>query len=257
MRGSGTRAERSWRVAEEVPLRTLVMGHGPPVLLFHGFAMRPELYASTASCIATSGRTVICPDLFSLRGAWHAESVVKAIAETAERLGCQQALMVAHSFGGGPQLDLAVAYPELVGSLVFADTLGLSREMKLAREAAHPTTLIRLATREASLSFARSALEHPVRLARAAWWGFSSDREDRASLIARRGVACYVIWAERDTLLPRSEGEGFARSLGASFHILSGEGVGPIDHDAMFRHPQQFVQKLAQIGALRAAPVAN
>ena len=239
-------------LARRLPLRTLVTGDGPPVVLFHGFAMCPETYATTARCIAECDRTVVCPDLFSLPGAWRAESVVSAVAATLDRLGVGDATMIAHSFGGGIQLDLAVAYPHLAGSLVFADTLGLSREMKLAREAVHPSTLVRLATRQAAYSFGSTALSHPVSLARAAWWGFASDRRDHASMIARRAIPCHVIWAERDTLLRRSEGQAFARSLGASFHLLcADEGGGPVDHDAMFRHPHRFVEKLKSIGVLK------
>lgn len=226
-------------------------GDGPPVVLFHGFAMRPEVYSATAREIAAYGRSVICPDLFSLRGAWNSESVVSSVIEIVEELGFHGALMIAHSFGGGIQLDVAVARPDLVGALVFADTLGLSREMTLAREAVHPSTLFRLATPKAACSFGRTALRRPISLGRAAWWGFSSDRREHASVIARRRIPSYVLWAERDTLLRRGEGQGFARSLGGSFHLLcAGGGGGPVDHDAMYRHPDLFVRKLHCIGAL-------
>jgi pimeloyl-ACP methyl ester carboxylesterase len=213
--------------------------------------MRPEIYAGTGRHIAACGRTVICPDLFSRPGPWDVEAVTTAVVDTAESMGCRDALMIAHSFGGGIQLDVAVARPDLVGTLVFADTLGLSREMRLAREAVHPSTLVRLATPQAAYSFGRTALRHPARVARAAWWAFVTDRQDRVSVIARRGTPSHVIWAERDTLLPRSEGESFARSLGAPFHLLCSDGpTGPVDHDAMFRHPGLFARKLRDIGVL-------
>lgn len=240
-----------WRSAGRMPLRTLVTGDGPPVVLFHGFAMRPEIYAATAARIAAHGRAVVCPDLFSLPGGWDAGSVADAVADTMGRMGLGRALMVAHSFGGGIQLDVAVDHPELVGTLVFADTLAVSREMRLAREAVHPVTLFRLATGPALYSFGMTALTRPGCMARAAWWGFTSDRNGRAALIARRHTPCHVIWAERDTLLPRREGVEFARELGGEFHLLcSRDGRGPIDHDAMFRHPVQFVDMLVEIGVL-------
>lgn len=240
---------RTWRLSRRAPLRTLETGDGPPVLLFHGFAMRPEIYADTARALATRGRRVVCPDLFSLGGKWSAESVVAAATEIIDDLGLHGALMISHSFGGGILLDLAVANPGVAGALVFSDTLGLSREMKLAREAVHISTLVRLASTQAVTNFARTAFRHPGELARAAWWGFTSDRREHASVIARRGTPTHVIWAERDTLLRRSEGQEFARSLGASFHLLcGGDGRRPIDHDAMFRHPDLFVTKLGEIG---------
>ncbi|HET6964357.1 MAG TPA: alpha/beta hydrolase [Acidimicrobiales bacterium] len=248
-------SDETWRTAGRLPLRTLAAGDGPPVVLFHGFAMRPEIYAGTARRIAACGRSVICPDLFSLPGEWHAESVASAVADTMDRMSVGRAIMIAHSFGGGIQLDLAVDRPELVESLVFADTLAVSRELRLAREAVHPITLFRLATPPALYSFGRTALTRPGRMARAAWWGFTSDRNGRAAVIAERRIPSHVIWAERDTLLPRSEGSAFARELGGDFHLLcSPDGRGPVDHDAMFRHPDLFVRKLGDIGVLDRRP---
>jgi hypothetical protein len=88
-------------------------------------------------------------------------------------------------------------------------------------------------------------------VASAAWWGFRSQRSAGADAVAGYDLPCYVLWAERDTLLPRSEGEAFARRLGAEFHLLAGRpGAGPTDHDAMYRHPRLFSDALARVGAL-------
>lgn len=240
-----------WRVAAKRPLRTLMAGQGPPVVLFPGFAMRPEIYTRTASELVALGRSVACFDLFSHPGPWRAEAVEEAAADILGRLGLGSPPMVAHSFGGGILLGLAARRPEVAGTLVFSDTLGLSRGLRLAEEALGLTALTRLATAPAALSFARSVAAHPRTVAGAAWWGYRSDRSAQTDAVAAAGIPCHVLWAERDTLLPRPEGEAFARRLGAGFHVISGRpGGGPTDHDAMFRHPRLFTETLVRVGAL-------
>ena len=76
-------------------------------------------------------------------------------------------------------------HPERVVELVFADTLGMSREWVLAEEAVRPMTLFRLATPTAALDFTRSWVSHPMQMVRAAWWGFVSDRRQEVATIAR------------------------------------------------------------------------
>lgn len=222
------------------------------MVLFPGFAMRPEIYSSTAAELVARDARVVCFDLLSAPGRWDARAVESGAATVLESLGIESSAMVAHSFGGAILLGLAAAHPQLVRTAVFSDTLGLSFGLHLAEEALGLRAMVRLATKRAALSFARSIVGHPVAVAGAAWWGYRSDRSEQTDLVARSGIDCHVLWAERDTLLPRSEGEAFARRLGASFRIVRGDpDGGPVDHDAMYRHPRRFVAALDAAGALR------
>ncbi|HET9078086.1 MAG TPA: alpha/beta hydrolase [Acidimicrobiales bacterium] len=242
---------RFWRVAARTPLRALAAGDGDhPIVMFPGFAMRPEVYTATAAELVARGASVVAFDLFSAPGRWDAEAIEDGSAEILERLGAGPATMVAHSFGGAILLGLAAARPSLVRTAVFSDTLGLSCGLRLAEEALGLRALLRLASPPAVLSFARSVSEHPVTVAGAAWWGYRSHRSAQTDTVATSGIACHVLWAERDTLLPRSEGEAFARRLGASFHVIETSDGGPVDHDAMYRHPRRFVAALEAVGAL-------
>lgn len=242
---------RPWRVAARRPLRTLAAGSGPPIVVFPGFAMRPEVYSATAATLAARGHSVVCFDLLSAPGSWSAEAVEDAAGTVLDRLGTGPATMVAHSFGGAVLLGLAARHPGRAEALVFSDTLGLSSGLRLAEEALGATALLRLATAAAAVSFGRTVLNHPRAVAAAAWWAFRSDRSSHTDTVARSGVPCHVLWAERDTLLPRHEGRAFARRLGAGFHVLhSRPGGGPTDHDVMFRHPRRFSEALVEIGVL-------
>lgn len=242
-----------WDLAARRPLLTLSAGDGPPVVLFPGFAMSPQVYTATAAELVKRGHRVICFDLFSRPGPWDAEATEAAVAETVETLGAGPAVMIAHSFGGAILLGLAAARPDLVRRAVFSDTLGLSHGLSLAEEALGARALLRLATPKATLSFARSVCAHPRTMAGAAWWAYVSSRDEQTEKVAASGVACCVLWAERDTLLPRAEGEAFARRLGASFDLVVGDGHNPVDHDSMYRQPRRFVRALESAGVLRSS----
>ena len=137
--------------------------------------------------------------------------------------------------------------PERVVELVFADTLAVSREWVLAREAlSHPWRLLGMATPRAAIDFMRSWVEHPRQLVDAAWWGFTSGRSEDIQRIAKAGIPAHVLWANRDSLLNRQDGQEFARELHASFTVVDAPGY--IDHDWMYRHPQLFVEHLDRLG---------
>ena len=73
---------------------------------------------------------------------------------------------------------------------------------------------------------------HPVAAGRGRRpWGFASDREPDIDRVVAAGIPCHVLWASRDTLLTRADGEEFARRLHATFTVA----IEPnIDHDWMF-----------------------
>jgi pimeloyl-ACP methyl ester carboxylesterase len=229
-------------------LRTLLLGEGPPVVILHGYGLSPFSYRGTAELLAWRTRVAV-PAIFALHGRWSYERALQALLATLDRLELDQVTLIGHSFGGGLELGLAARYPERVVELVFADTLGMSREWMLAEEAVRPMTLFRLATPTAAVDFTHSWLSHPMQMVRAAWWGFVSDRRQEVATIARAGLPCHVLWANRDTLLNRQDGAEFARDLGASFTVVNRPaGAGPVDHDWMYRYPALFVEYLDKLG---------
>lgn len=220
------------------------IGEGRPIVLLHGFAMLPGTYLRTAELIASDARVVI-PDLFDVRGPWRYSSVLEAFGVTMDELGLDTVSLVGHSFGGAIELGFAAANPERVVELVFSDTLAVSREWGLADEALrHPLGLLKLATPLAASSFALSWMAHPRQMAAAAWWGFRSGRGDDIDMIAKEQIRAHVLWANRDSILSRTDGKEFARQMNASFTVASCPEGGAIDHDWMFQEPSLFVEHL-------------
>ena len=57
-----------------------------------------------------------------------------------------------------------------------------------------------------------------------------------------------MLWAERDTILKRADGEAFARDLHATFTVARRPpGYGRIDHDWMFDDPELFESHLEEL----------
>lgn len=226
-------------------LRTIEVGDGPPLVILHGYAMRPETYLPLAHLLSDQFRVVI-PAIFEMDGDWRYPAALAELEATIDAKGIERMTLLGHSFGGGLELGYAGAHRDRVSGCVFADTLGLHSRFSLASEALrHPAGLMRMASGPAIVAFTRSWVTHPKQLVEAAWWGFISDREADIDRVANAGIPCHVMWASRDSLLNRSDGEEFAARLNATFTVASDRGV---DHDWMFDDPQLFAYQLTGLG---------
>ncbi|HXW81210.1 MAG TPA: alpha/beta fold hydrolase [Acidimicrobiales bacterium] len=229
----------------DVPIQ---VGDGLPVVLLHGFAMRPATYGGLVDLLAQRCRVYV-PDLFALRGRWSYPKVLEAFTATVDDLGLARVSLIGHSFGGAIELGFAAQFPDRAVEVVFSDSLAASREWQLAREVLHhPLRLIRLATPQAAGAFARTCVDHPRQLVDAAWWGFTSGRQGDSEAVARAGLPAHVLWANRDSILSRSDGRLFAKELNATFTVASGANGASFDHDWMFQQPNEFFAHLESLG---------
>ena len=192
------------------------------------------------------------PDLFAVRGRWRYQKVLDAFTSSLDHLALDRVSLLGHSFGGGIELGFASQFPDRVVEVVFSDTLAASREWRLADEALrHPIRIMRMATPRATEAFVRTWIDHPRQLVDAAWWGFTSGRESSSEAVARAGLPAHVLWANRDSILSRSDGMRFARELDATFTVAAAPDGRALDHDWMFQQPEIFFQHLEELG-LRA-----
>jgi pimeloyl-ACP methyl ester carboxylesterase len=223
-------------------------GSGSPLVLLHGFAMRPATYGRLAELLAARCRVVV-PDLFDVAGQWRYAKVVDALTATLDQLGIERISLLGHSFGGGIALGFASLHPDRVTEFVVSDSLAASREWQLAHEVLHhPVRLVRLATPTAATAFVRTWIDHPRQLVNAAWWGFTSGRVTSAEVVAGDGIPAHVLWANRDSILSRSDGENFAEDLNASFTVAAAPDGRNLDHDWMFQQPEVFFDHLDALG---------
>jgi pimeloyl-ACP methyl ester carboxylesterase len=230
------------------------VGAGAPVVIMQGYAMQPRTYLKLAELLAPRCRVII-PSLFVGPGRWSDQTVVSDLAGTLDRLGLERVTLIGHSFGGALALEFAAGHAGRVIELVFVDTLAMSREWTLAAEALHPIHLLWMASARAAIDFVHSWATHPRQLVGAAWWGFTSDRRQQVAALAGTDIPRHVLWADRDSLLSRPDGERFAHDLGADFTVVHAEDGAPVDHDWMYRHPRLALAQLERLDlvALRGA----
>lgn len=230
------------------PLAVESVGDGPVILLLHGYGMQPSTYRPMAEMLADRARVVI-PAILALPGRWTFDHALDCVELTLADQQIERCSLLGHSFGGALELGLAARDPTRVVECVFSDTLGVSSQLRLAREAlSHPVGDLRLATPPAVAAFARSWATHPGQLAAAALWAFGNDRDPDIDTIASAGIPSHVLWAERDTILSRRDGRAFAARLDATFTVAGRPaGYGPIDHDWMFDDPELFVRHLEHL----------
>jgi pimeloyl-ACP methyl ester carboxylesterase len=88
------------------PLDRICVGHGPPLVLLHGFAMQPRTYLPLARILADRVRVVI-PAIFALPGRWTFGHALDCLEATLDDLGLERVSLLGHSFGGGLELGPA------------------------------------------------------------------------------------------------------------------------------------------------------
>jgi 2-succinyl-6-hydroxy-2,4-cyclohexadiene-1-carboxylate synthase len=125
------------RVRDQVTLRVVVVGVGPPVLLLHGFMGSADTWGERI--LATLARThrVLAVDLPGHGGSdapadpgrYALEVVIRDLAHLLSELGAPRADWVGYSMGGRIALGAAVLAPERVSRLVLEGaTAGLESD---------------------------------------------------------------------------------------------------------------------------------
>lgn len=243
---------------------------GPPVMLVHGTAGWSGFWRNVTRHLAARGWRVIAVDLPPFgyserdpRARYRRQDQAARLADVLAQTAGRPAVVVGHSFGGGPAAELALIAPERLKSLVLVDAaLGTPdpapRAPNLVQRLAgrgwiaQPLTsasvtnpaatgeLLRsmLARREAADAWI-ATIQAPMRregttAGYAAWLPALLTDDDgaasrRSAALQGMSVPVSLIWGEADTVTPIAQGERIARLTRArSFARLPG--VGHIPH---------------------------
>jgi pimeloyl-ACP methyl ester carboxylesterase len=121
-----------------------------PVLFVHGTGAWSETWRDTLSALTAAGYRVIAIDLppfgFSERPQnrrYDKRSQGARIVGALDSLGIHDAILVGHSFGGGPTVEAALLAPSRVRALVLVDAALGIRESSLEQAAAPPPFAMR------------------------------------------------------------------------------------------------------------------
>lgn len=239
---------------------------GRPVMLIHGTAAWRGFWKDVAAHLAGHGWRVIAVDLppfgwseHDPQGRYDRVAQSERLAAVLARTARGPAVVVGHSFGGGPATELALRRPDRLRALVLVDAalgeldapakgggaLGV-RPLAEAATAATVTNpaalgpLLRsLIERKEKAALWLPVLKQPMRRrgttsAYARWLPSLFATDDgalsrRSEGLRRLAVPLALIWGEADTVTPIDQGRRIA-ALGRarSFEVLPG--VGHIPH---------------------------
>lgn len=238
-------------------------GQGPAAVLIHGYPLDRTMWLEQASALSDIRRVVAV----DLRGCGRSSPVTGQtitmddfaadVARVVRDLGDDQADIVGLSMGGYVALALWESHPELIRSLVLANTKASadSDEGRAGRRAQAQAVVAegreQLATKLLGALLApnhelpvaarlRTMVERtPVETIVASLGGMAA-RPDRTGLLATISVPTLVISGEADGLIPPSVSQEMANAIpGADFVSIAGAG-----HLSPMERPVEFAEAL-------------
>ena len=262
---------------EGMPIRYLVAGEGPPLVLLHGAGDNSLDWRWVLPALARKHR-VYAPDLpgspDSARPAadYSPAFFERSVAAFVDALGIGRATLVGNSLGGLVALRLALSEPARVGALVLVDSAGLGRAVNPAfnsvkvpglAEASIPLWRTRAGGYQRAWARAALLFAHPTRVPRE--WLAEQCRLARSpgyleahvtvmrALVSPFGqrevlmdrlplleMPTLVVWGERDRVFPRSQARrAVAHIRGGSLSLIPDCG-----HLPHIECPETFVAAL-------------
>lgn len=218
-----------------------VAGEGEPLVLLHGWALRPHVFVAGLERLSGRGFHVAAPSLAVVGRRWDLDRAVHRVEKTLDRLGWDRAIIVGYSLGGAVATAFAAAMPERVRMLALVNSVGLPLERNLLEWALPFRRYASTANIRAITAFGRNVVQSwgLRNLADAARFATGAALAAELQDIRASALPSTVLWGEDDRLLPLDMGRGIARMLGAQIRV-----VPRADHDWTVRRPEQFVTEL-------------
>lgn len=277
-------APASGRFVAAGDIRVYIQEDGPPsglpVVLIHGFGAWSETWKKTTSVLAAHGFHSIAVDVppfgFSEKvtnGAFSRQAQAKRIIKVLDALQLKQVVLVGHSVGARPTVEVALLAPDRIQGLVLVDgAFGFGNDSQF--EPNHPTLLVRaffalpplrnavlsatatnpLMTRKLLSTFVAdptiltpallSVYQKPFAVQDSTnrlgdWLKVLSVDEDTSlsgtlSNFSRLAMPTLLIWGDKDTITPLWQGEKLNRIISnSSLNVLKGLGHIPQIEDSV------------------------
>jgi haloacetate dehalogenase len=135
--------EKMYDLTPEVTIRARHGGSGPPVVLLHGHPRTHTTWHRVAPLLATSGFTVVCPDLRGYgksskppitadHSTYSKRAMAGDIVALMRHLGYERFAVVGHDRGSYVAMRLALDAPETVTALVVLDSVPIGEALARA-----------------------------------------------------------------------------------------------------------------------------
>ena len=209
-------------------------GHGPDLLLIHGFGSDRLSWAGNAAALMPVAR------LHSLDLPGHGESasdvgdgsikqLADRVSEAMKAQGISKAHLLGHSLGGAIAMELTAAAPESVLSLSLIAPAGLGvgidhdflarypelntpeeTAQLLSRLVTKPLLINKLTIQRVLTQLAQPGAREALRRIAAALAGSETALIERAALMEQMDIPRLVIWGEHDAINPLDRNRLFA-----------------------------------------------
>jgi pimeloyl-ACP methyl ester carboxylesterase len=240
--------QERWHERRGARIRYFEGGHGPPLLLVHGFGGAAWNFSELAPLLP--GRRLIVPDLPGHGGSSPLPATtIAGFADVVASLLDEPADVVGHSLGGVVALRLAERHPRLVRSVVLAAAAGISSSTRLAeitialagivqpgKLAGRRVERVARSRRLRNLVFGSFEVANPDLLSERAVHAFlrgpalhtdalgaglALAADDPRADLERVRCPVLVLWGARDRQVPLEDGFEYARRLGAPLRVIA------------------------------------
>jgi pimeloyl-ACP methyl ester carboxylesterase len=249
--------KRTW--VQGRPAGYSVAGAGMPVVLLHGWALAQHTYRTAVETIASQGCRVIAPSLPGFGGtrelpgsSFSLGGYATWVHDLLDALDVDEpAVVVGHSFGGGVAIRFAHDHRRRVRSLVLVNSIGGSawRRGSTVRSIAErplwdwglhfPRDVwpVRQATRVLPViaeDLVPNLVRHPRAVVRVAGLARRADLRAELESLRDSGLSISIIWATRDTIVPRESFEALCVASGVEGTVVEGS------HSWLLADPSRF-----------------
>ena len=234
-------------------------GHGPTIILLHGWGLGHNAYRRGLRRLAQAGFSVVAPALPGFGGtpdlgpeARNFAGYAGWVTRFAQALKIRRAVLVGHSFGGGVSIQTAQLQPGLVRSVVLLNSVGAPwRSGKVGNEPMAdrpmwswglniPSDVVSLLGHAASAmpnvleDLVPNVLRNPFGVARVGKIARTADLLDALRDVKRRHIPITIVHSEDDGIIPESSFDVLCQTAGVNGITVPGNHSWPLTNPDVF-----------------------
>lgn len=226
------------RVADQ-SLSYRTVGTGQPLVLVHGYAASGHMWQLVLPYLAQHYQVFVV-DLpghgrSPLTGTWRLREVAPLLIRWLQEMRLPPVSLMGHSMGGAICIQMAAAAPEILRSVILADSAGLPLNAHLPKLVVRS---VRSALQPGNGRYPMAMIRDMVRPRPRLWWQCARElvESDFSQEAARISAPTLIIWGGRDVMIPINVGHTLNKAIPhASFEIIESCG-----HRSMIGQPDTF-----------------
>jgi pimeloyl-ACP methyl ester carboxylesterase len=236
-------------------------GEGTPFLILHGWGGSSDSWKKVIEILERENIKVIAPDFPGFGKsktppqAWALQNFVDWLKEFLEKLKIEKFFLLGHSFGGRVAIKFSLSFPEKIKALILVNSAGIKQKW------GPKEILIFYLALLGNAFFAKSFLRRFKDKARNLFYRFFRDRdygrakeqmketmkkvieEDLLPVLDKIKVKTFIIWGEKDNIVPLKFGKIFKEKIKNSELIIFPK----VRHSPHLEIPEEFSKKLIEI----------